>query len=167
MTLADDVDLEEFITAKDDLSGADIKAVCTEAGLLALRERRMRVTKSDVSAAREKVRCLYSPLRRTLTIPPGLVQEERGRPGGLIFVTFCYFPTYCICPGAIPLSITQQFYEWPANANSNEDTVKCAQGNPPFRRTTFLPPELPFRDSLARPNIQASQHSSELFSVHP
>lgn len=58
MTLASDVDLEEFITAKDDLSGADIKAVCTEAGLLALRERRMRVTKSDVSAAREKVRRL-------------------------------------------------------------------------------------------------------------
>ena len=58
MTLADDVDLEEFITAKDDLSGADIKAVCTEAGLLALRERRMRVTKVDVTAAREKVRRL-------------------------------------------------------------------------------------------------------------
>lgn len=58
MTLADDVDLEEFITAKDDLSGADIKAVCTEAGLLALRERRMRVTKSDFSTAREKVRRL-------------------------------------------------------------------------------------------------------------
>jgi ATP-dependent 26S proteasome regulatory subunit len=30
--------------AKDDLSGADIKAVCMEAGMLALRERRMRVT---------------------------------------------------------------------------------------------------------------------------
>jgi 26S proteasome regulatory subunit T2 len=45
MTLADDVDLEEFIMNKDDLSGADIKAVCTEAGLMALRERRMRVTK--------------------------------------------------------------------------------------------------------------------------
>ena len=55
MTLAQDVDLEEFITAKDDLSGADIKAVCTEAGLLALRERRMRVTKVDFSSAREKV----------------------------------------------------------------------------------------------------------------
>lgn len=55
MTLASDVDLEEFITAKDDLSGADIKAVCTEAGLLALRERRMRVTKIDFSSAREKV----------------------------------------------------------------------------------------------------------------
>ena len=40
---------------KDDLSGADIKAVCTEAGLLALRERRMRVNKADFTAAREKV----------------------------------------------------------------------------------------------------------------
>lgn len=29
--------------SKDELSGADIKAVCTEAGLLALRERRMRI----------------------------------------------------------------------------------------------------------------------------
>lgn len=40
----EEVNLEEFIEAKDDLSGADIKAMCTEAGLLALRERRMRVT---------------------------------------------------------------------------------------------------------------------------
>jgi 26S proteasome regulatory subunit T2 len=55
MSLSDDVDLEEFVMAKDDLSGADIKAVCTEAGLLALRERRMRVTKADFTAAREKV----------------------------------------------------------------------------------------------------------------
>uniref|UniRef100_A0A7S3E9D7 AAA+ ATPase domain-containing protein n=2 Tax=Rhodosorus marinus TaxID=101924 RepID=A0A7S3E9D7_9RHOD len=43
MTLADDVNLEEFIMSKDDLSGADIKAICTEAGLMALRERRMKV----------------------------------------------------------------------------------------------------------------------------
>ena len=55
MSLSEDVDLEEFILAKDDLSGADIKAVCTEAGLLALRERRMRVTKKDFTSAREKV----------------------------------------------------------------------------------------------------------------
>ena len=39
----DDVNLEEFVMSKDELSGADIKAMCTEAGLLALRERRMRV----------------------------------------------------------------------------------------------------------------------------
>lgn len=55
MSLAEDVDLEEFIAQKDDLSGADIKAICTEAGLMALRERRMRVQMSDFRAARERV----------------------------------------------------------------------------------------------------------------
>lgn len=38
MTLGEDVDLEKFVMSKDELSGADIKAVCTEAGMLALRE---------------------------------------------------------------------------------------------------------------------------------
>ena len=42
MNLADDVNIEEFVMSKEELSGADIKAVCTEAGLLALRERRMK-----------------------------------------------------------------------------------------------------------------------------
>ena len=37
MTLSDDVSIDEYILAKDDLSGADIKAICTEAGLMALR----------------------------------------------------------------------------------------------------------------------------------
>jgi len=53
MTLADDVNLEDFIQAKDDLSGADVKAICTEAGLLALRERRMKVTQKDFVSAKE------------------------------------------------------------------------------------------------------------------
>jgi SpoVK/Ycf46/Vps4 family AAA+-type ATPase len=44
MTLSDDVNLEEFVMTKDEFSGADIKAICTEAGLLALRERRMKVS---------------------------------------------------------------------------------------------------------------------------
>ena len=43
MALADDVNSEEFVMTKDEFSGADIKAICTEAGLLALRERRMKV----------------------------------------------------------------------------------------------------------------------------
>ena len=64
MSLAEDVDLEEFVTMKDDLSGADIKAVCTESGLLALRERRMRVTKADFTEAREKVRLPLCRSRR-------------------------------------------------------------------------------------------------------
>jgi len=54
MTLSEDVSLEEFVVAKDDLSGADIKAVCTEAGMLALRERRMKVTQADLRKAKEK-----------------------------------------------------------------------------------------------------------------
>ncbi len=67
MTLAEDVDLDEFVMAKDDLSGADIKAMCTEAGLLALRERRMKVVHADFKKAREKV--LY---RKKEGIPEGL-----------------------------------------------------------------------------------------------
>jgi 26S proteasome regulatory subunit T2 len=63
MSLSDDVDLEGFINSKDDLTGADIKAMCTEvkfyiiqkAGLLALRERRMKITKKDFEEAKEKV----------------------------------------------------------------------------------------------------------------
>merc|ERR1712100_840409 len=52
MTLGPDVDIEEFVLAKDELSGADIKAICTEAGMLALRERRMKVTKADFLKAK-------------------------------------------------------------------------------------------------------------------
>jgi len=54
MSLADDVNIEEFVNAKDELSGADIKAICTESGLLALRERRMKVTQEDFRKAKEK-----------------------------------------------------------------------------------------------------------------
>ena len=67
MTLSDDVNLEEFVMAKDELSGADIKAVCTEAGLLALRERRMKVTHADFKKAKEKV--LY---KKKEGVPEGL-----------------------------------------------------------------------------------------------
>ena len=55
MSLAPDVDIDEFVTQKDDLSGADVRAICSEAGLLALRERRMRVNMTDFRAARENV----------------------------------------------------------------------------------------------------------------
>ena len=67
MSLADDVDLESMVMAKDDLSGADIKAIATEAGLLALRERRMRVTNADFVKAKEKA--LY---RKKGGVPAGL-----------------------------------------------------------------------------------------------
>jgi len=67
MTLAEDVNLDEFVMTKDDLSGADIKAICTEAGLLALRERRMKVVHADFKKAKEKV--LY---RKNQGVPEGL-----------------------------------------------------------------------------------------------
>lgn len=67
MTLSEDVDLDEFVMAKDDLSGADIKAMCTEAGLLALRERRMKVMQADFRKAKEKV--MY---RKKEGVPEGL-----------------------------------------------------------------------------------------------
>lgn len=67
MNLDPDVDLEELIMAKDDLSGADIKAMCSEAGLLALRERRMRVKMDDFRKSKDK--CLY---RKKGNIPEGL-----------------------------------------------------------------------------------------------
>lgn len=43
MTLANNVNLEEFVMTKDEFSGADIKTIYTESGLLALRECRMKV----------------------------------------------------------------------------------------------------------------------------
>ena len=67
MTLSENVNLEDYIMSKDDLSGADIKAICTEAGLLALRERRMRVTDEDFKKSKENV--LY---RKNEGTPEGL-----------------------------------------------------------------------------------------------
>ena len=55
MNMDEDVNLEEFIMAKDELSGADIKAIATEAGLLALRDRRKTVNQEDFRKAKEKV----------------------------------------------------------------------------------------------------------------
>jgi len=43
MNLSEDVRLDVFTHSKQEISGADIKAMCTEAGLIALRERRMRI----------------------------------------------------------------------------------------------------------------------------
>jgi len=67
MTRSPDVRFQELIHAKDDISGADIKAICTEAGLLALRERRLCVTMADFKAAKETV--LY---RKNVGVPDTL-----------------------------------------------------------------------------------------------
>ncbi len=47
--------ISHCVRTKDDISGADVRAMCTEAGLLALRERRMKITQVDFRKAKEKV----------------------------------------------------------------------------------------------------------------
>lgn len=67
MSLEVGVEVDKIIPTKNDLSGADIKALCTEAGLLALRDRRMRVSVEDFIKAKEKI--LY---RKSEGAPEGL-----------------------------------------------------------------------------------------------
>lgn len=67
MQLAKDVNLSEFAMTKEEISGADIKAICSEAGMLAIREGRMHVTQADFQKAQEKV--MY---RKKENIPEGL-----------------------------------------------------------------------------------------------
>jgi len=67
MTLGDCVDIEAMASAKEEISGADIKAICTEAGLQALRERRMKVTMEDFVKAKDKA--LY---QKKGSVPDGM-----------------------------------------------------------------------------------------------
>mmetsp|Transcript_17627 Transcript_17627/g.42747 ORF Transcript_17627/g.42747 Transcript_17627/m.42747 type:complete len:415 (-) Transcript_17627:151-1395(-) len=52
MNLSKKTDLKEFSSSKDNLSGADIRAICTEAALLALRNHRLIVEQEDFRKAR-------------------------------------------------------------------------------------------------------------------
>jgi len=55
MNVADDVDFVELADMADDASGADIKAVCTEAGMFAIRDDRTEIYMDDFVAAWEKI----------------------------------------------------------------------------------------------------------------
>src|SRR6056297_2853687 len=56
MNVGDDVDFAEMAAVTEDASGADIKAICTEAGMFAIRDDRTEIRMSDLSDAWEKVR---------------------------------------------------------------------------------------------------------------
>jgi 26S proteasome regulatory subunit T3 len=47
MNLGPEVDLEEYITRPEKLSGADIHAICQEAGMLAVRKNRYVILPRD------------------------------------------------------------------------------------------------------------------------
>jgi proteasome regulatory subunit len=55
MNVADDVDFAELADMASDASGADIKAVCTEAGMFAIRDDRTEIYMSDFADAWEKI----------------------------------------------------------------------------------------------------------------
>ncbi|GJW59773.1 26S proteasome regulatory subunit 4 homolog A [Tanacetum coccineum] len=109
MTLSDDVNLEEFVMTKDEFSGADIKAICTEAGLLALRERRMKVTHPDFKKAKDKVM-----FKKKEGVPEGLYMVD----GKLHAAAFLYnrkpcmmlsIPSLCVAIVAFTHLISDEF----------------------------------------------------------
>lgn len=51
MNMADEVDLEEFVSRPDKISGAEIAAICQEAGMQAVRKNRYVVLQSDFETA--------------------------------------------------------------------------------------------------------------------
>jgi proteasome regulatory subunit len=55
MSIAKDVDLEELAGRTEGASGAEIKAICTEAGMFAIREERTKVKMLDFTRAVDKV----------------------------------------------------------------------------------------------------------------
>jgi len=55
MSLGVDIDLSNISSLMEDLSGAEIKAVCTEAGYFAIRENRTKITRKDFLKGIEKV----------------------------------------------------------------------------------------------------------------
>ena len=55
MSLDEEADVDLLAELTDDLSGADLKAVCTEAGMFAIRDKRDKITVTDFMDAIEKV----------------------------------------------------------------------------------------------------------------
>ncbi|MEK6948608.1 MAG: AAA family ATPase [Nanoarchaeota archaeon] len=56
MSLEPDVDLINLSLSMEDMSGAEIKAVCTEAGYFAIRSNRTKITRDDMLKAVDKVK---------------------------------------------------------------------------------------------------------------
>ncbi|WP_435317826.1 proteasome-activating nucleotidase Pan1 [Haloarchaeobius sp. TZWSO28] len=55
MNVSDDVDFAELAGVAENASGADVKAICTEAGMFAIRDDRRVITMADFEAAWDKI----------------------------------------------------------------------------------------------------------------
>jgi len=60
LTMADSVDLPEIAGLTEGKNGADLRAICMEAGMFAIRNERSAITREDFLAAIEKVRLDFS-----------------------------------------------------------------------------------------------------------
>ncbi|MHA1410046.1 MAG: AAA family ATPase, partial [Candidatus Odinarchaeia archaeon] len=60
MNLADDVVFDELVKRTEDMTGAEIKAIVTEAGMFAIRDFREKVTMDDLLKAIDKIAVLDS-----------------------------------------------------------------------------------------------------------
>jgi len=81
MSLQRGINLRSLAEKMGQCSGAEVRGICTEAGMYALRERRQHVTQEDFEFAIAKVRRLIflSKLRADTSAPTIGVEEESGR----------------------------------------------------------------------------------------
>lgn len=70
MTISGDVDFKELAKMTEGTSGADIKAVVTEAGMFAVREEKMSIEKADFIAAIHKI--MESKKKEELPVPENM-----------------------------------------------------------------------------------------------
>lgn len=68
MTIRKDINFERVFKEMEEFSGAEVKAVCTEAGYFAIRENRIEITEKDLISAIEKVKATeeYDQTYRTM-----------------------------------------------------------------------------------------------------
>ena len=55
MSIDEDIDFSRLLAATQDRTGADIKSICTEAGMFAIRDKRVSITEDDFKKAIKKV----------------------------------------------------------------------------------------------------------------
>ena len=81
MSLQRGINLRSLAEKMGQCSGAEVRGICTEAGMYALRERRQHVTQEDFEFAIAKVRRLsfIGKLRTDTSVSPTGVEEEPGR----------------------------------------------------------------------------------------
>lgn len=81
MSLQRGINLRSLAEKMGQCSGAEVRGICTEAGMYALRERRQHVTQEDFEFAIAKVRepTLLRKFRPDASVLPIGVEEEPGR----------------------------------------------------------------------------------------